>query len=914
MSENAVDLTNSATPAGAVRRPIAAEQITLLKSAPNLLMAKRYTPAGVDGYGKAKWFEHATVRVASVQDLSRVLLNIEAKPNVCVIRGQYIGDDEALPIVREWEGYKPGRVPRKLDVFRDRPMHSLMVDIDGYRPTANAVTDPEAAIDEYIRTVLPECFQDVSYHYQLSNSAGYGDAADGSILKCHLWYWSATPYTSAQLYAWAESVPGVDRVVFQPVQVHYTAAPVFDGLPDPIAKRSGFVEGWLGHEVELTLTPEQLASVGTSLAASRARVATSAQHNDPTARLLMEKGMVRKLLPDGSMYVQCPRESEHTSKSGDSSTVYFPQFTGGYRHGSFVCQHGHCRRASQSEFLDALGVDVAADLGFTVPEPAPSGLPAVRDDPEYDPLFGPAELGAAPLSLDDIVPPGPRVPVRLKIESTNALHLTTDQANADRLMREHGGNMMVVADRWYVWDSMRWIPEESIPFNYATNLSKIVKAEADRFAEQAAEAKQEWIDAGQPKAGPEVDKLKRLIATVEALEKWSHKCEMKSTIDAGLAIVKRLASVDVEMLDKHKHLINCLSGVVNLKTGDLTPHDSALYMTKLAPVHYRPDADSSTFQDVIRKICGETDSEKPTPLSDFVNRWFGYCATGETTEQAFVVHYGNGSNGKSTVIDTVSGVLGDYVGVAAPGLLVGDAKDRHPTEVADLLGKRMVTAHESGETGALREDFIKHATGGDRIKARFMRADFFEFEPTHKLQLLTNHKPSVRGQDNGMWRRVLMMPFTRVFGTAEQIAAGEAQYLRDTSILSKLAAAPEGVFAWIVRGAVDWYQAGLNPPDLVKIASKEYRQEQDRVLQFVNENCELGRDFTANLTDPMKMGLYEAYLNWAKQSGFYSVSKPKFINELSRVVPGFAKKEGKVKTAEGPRRFLTVISGLKLLD
>ena len=226
----------------------------------------------------------------------------------------------------------------------------------------------------------------------------------------------------------------------------------------------------------------------------------------------------------------------------------------------------------------------------------------------------------------------------------------------------------------------------------------------------------------------------------------------------------------------------------------------------------------------------------------------------------------------------------------------------------------MVTAHESGDGGVLREDFVKQATGGDRIKARFMRADFFEFAPTHKIQLLTNYKPVIKGQDHGIWRRVVMVPYKARFGTPEEVAIGSAQYVKEVNVLERLRAEKEGVLAWLVEGAVDWYRDGLNPPDAVLAASCEYQKEQDRVLHFLNENCETGPDFSVFLTADFDLGLFQVYESWCKEAGFYALSKPKFLNELERLLPSFKKQTVKVQGVSGRRRDLLKIHGVQLME
>ncbi|WP_230951287.1 DNA primase family protein, partial [Xylella fastidiosa] len=322
-------------------------------------------------------------------------------------------------------------------------------------------------------------------------------------------------------------------------------------------------------------------------------------------------------------------------------------------------------------------------------------------------------------------------------------------------------------------------------------------------------------------------------------------------------------------------------------------------------------AAAPVFKKTLARITCE-EGQAQQPLSDFLQRWFGYCATGSVREHKLAVMYGMGRNGKSTLLDLISGILGRYAGVAAPGLLMDAGHDRHPTEIADLVGRRMVTVNETSEGGLLREGFVKQATGGDMLKARYMRADFFDFQPTHKLQLLTNHKPVIKGQDVGIWSRLMLIPFKARFGTAEEVEAGIAQYPIDHKITEKLAAEREGVLAWLVAGAVEWYREGLNPPEIVRDASKDYQTEQDRVTQFISDECVLGMEHEEKLTAPMGGGLYPAYTQWCKDSGVYALSKVRFLGELERCVPKFRKKHVYETPEGGKRRMFLVIQGIAL--
>jgi putative DNA primase/helicase len=388
---------------------------------------------------------------------------------------------------------------------------------------------------------------------------------------------------------------------------------------------------------------------------------------------------------------------------------------------------------------------------------------------------------------------------------------------------------------------------------------------------------------------------------------------MKGSIEAAVGLARKMLTIDGGALDRNPWLLNCLNGTVDLRTGELRGHRASDYITKLVSLNFDSGAAAPLWESVLAQITLETE-RMTRPIVSFLQRWFGYCATGLTREQQFVVHYGNGSNGKSTILDMVADVLGDYAGTAAPGLLMNGGRDRHPTEIADLFGRRMITAHETGDGGALREDFVKQATGGDRIKARFMHADFFEFTPTHKLQLLTNHKPIIKGQDVGIWRRVILMPYAARFGGREEVNAGRAHYVKDVGLLERLAAEKVGILAWVVRGAIAWAQDGLQPPDSVLAASKDYQTEQDRIGQFVAECCEVGAEHFAPLVLGMGGGLYPAYAGWCKEGGTLALSKNRFLVEVQRVVVGSRAANGKMDDANSGRRNVVKIYGLRLLD
>ncbi len=497
-------------------------------------------------------------------------------------------------------------------------------------------------------------------------------------------------------------------------------------------------------------------------------------------------------------------------------------------------------------------------------------------------------------------PPPPDAPLRRvrRRGIPEAKYLTTDQANAQRLKNAFGSMVFVSAGRWYVWDGRRWVGDESDVYRYACRLSELIREEARPYRARAEVAK----------ANGDTAEEKQMNAIADALGKWATRSEMKATIESAVGLARKMLTVDSEALDRDPWALNCENGTVDLRTGELRRHNPEDYITKLVPVEYDREAVCPTWDRALLEIVGGD-----VGVRDFLGRWFGYCASADVREQAFVVHWGGGANGKSTVLDTIREVLGDYAGTAAPGLLAATKGDRHPTEIAALFGRRMVTAHESGEAVVLREDFIKQATGGDRITARYMREDFFEFSPTHKIQLLTNHKPQVKGTDEGIWRRVLLVPYVESFGSSEQVARGERKRLGDVMMPTRLRGELPGILAWLVRGCLAWRDAGgLNPPKAVRVASEAYRGEQDRVRQFVGECCEVGYDFAEALTDGMG-GLYPAYQSWCKDGGIHSLGKSKFTDEVLRVVPGGAVVVAKTGSEGGRRREVRMLRGVRLL-
>lgn len=830
------------------------DKISVIRHSTNLLAKTWKADGTVAPYDDAKTLTLKVREVADLDGLASLIESLSTDPHACIIRGRYVGDDVAKQ--RDPDGFKPSKVRKAYDYFDDQPLHALCIDVDKFDPlTCDPIAQPEQAIDEFVSTMLPDEFVGAGYFWQLSNTFAHpSKLSDG--LKVHLWFWLDKPLTSAQVKAYAKEVDlAADTALFQPVQPHYTAAPVLEkGVECPVKRRMGLVRGLLGDE--LVLRPSESAMSAELRSGGGGQRLRDLGQSDPIALRLAELGLIKSESREGFNIV-CPFEDEHTGASAETSTQYRLPHTSGYAKSQFVCLHAHCKDRPRSMFLSRIGIDEVAD--------------------EFQDMSG--------ADHDPTAPKPKGIP--------DAMHLATDQANAGRIVRKFGKRLMVVAGQWYAWTGVRWEQDDGEVYRCGCLLSKIIHVEAD-----------EW----RAKKGGTVEESDKYQAIADMLTKWAQKSEMKSSIEAALGLAKKLLVVNENVIDRNPWLLNCRNGTVDLRTGEIKPHDPQDYITKVVPLDYDRSAHSEAWQTIVGRVTLE--SELVTrPLAMFLQRWFGYCATGSTREQSFVVHYGNGSNGKSTILDTVAAVLGDYAGAAAPGLLVGNGKDRHPTELADLFGRRMVTAHETSEGGYLREDLVKQLTGGDKIKGRFMRADFFEFDPTHKLQMLTNHKPIIKGSDTGIWRRVLLVPYMARFADAEEVAAGRAHYVKDTRTAERLKSELQGVLTWIVEGARAWFTDGLRPPDAVLAASKDYQTEQDRVGLFLSECCEFDADARCSLSGGLDGGLYEAYRGWCLENGVFAMSKQKFAEELKRAIPCGKVEEGREK---GTRKKVRWVYGVRI--
>ena len=285
---------------------------------------------------------------------------------------------------------------------------------------------------------------------------------------------------------------------------------------------------------------------------------------------------------------------------------------------------------------------------------------------------------------------------------------------------------------------------------------------------------------------------------------------------------RRLAAT-VDQWDHDAWLLNTPGGVVDLRTGELRQHRLDDYMTKTTAA--TPDDRCLTpHWDAFLKLVTGDNKE----LIGLLQRMAGYALTGSTEEHALFFLHGGGDNGKSTFIDALTGILGDYHRTAATDTFTASNTEQHPTDLAALRGARLVTAIEIEESRRWAESKIKVITGGDEIAARFMRCDFFTYVPTFKLMIAANHKPVLRSVDKAIRRRLHLIPF--------EIRIPEKQRIKDFAKRHLHAEWP-GILAWAIAGCLDWQERGLAPPKAVTGATYAYLEAEDTIGIWLEEAC-----------------------------------------------------------------------------
>jgi putative DNA primase/helicase len=330
-----------------------------------------------------------------------------------------------------------------------------------------------------------------------------------------------------------------------------------------------------------------------------------------------------------------------------------------------------------------------------------------------------------------------------------------------------------------------------------------------------------------------------------------------------IAGVERLAQADrrlaatVGQWDADQWLLNTPAGIFDLKSGEIRKHDPLAYLTKITGDSKCPIPNWRAFLHYVMNGSGE--------MIEYLQRMAGYSLTGSTQEHALFFCYGVGANGKSTFINAITGCAGDYHKTAPIETFTASNHDRHPTEPAALRGARMVTSIETEEGRRWAESRIKTLTGGDKIAARFMRQDFFEYSPQFKLIVAGNHKPGLRSVDEAIRRRFNLLPFT-VTVPPEQ---------RDKELPDKLKAEYPGILQWMIDGCIDWLERGLAPPQIVTDATAAYLESEDAVSAWIDDCATRDPSAFTKSTE-----LFASWSEWANKSGEHVGSQKRFSQTL----------------------------------
>jgi putative DNA primase/helicase len=378
----------------------------------------------------------------------------------------------------------------------------------------------------------------------------------------------------------------------------------------------------------------------------------------------------------------------------------------------------------------------------------------------------------------------------------------------------HALRYVAALGKWLLWDGARWRIDDTL---VVRDRSRKVCREASRSCNHA--------------------KTSKLIASAKTI----------SAVERLAQSDQRIAAT-VDQWDSDPFLLNTPAGVIDLKSGAMGKQDPGDYLTKITGV--APDLTMPTpiWDSFLKRI---TDGRQE--LVEYLQRVVGYSLTGSTREHALFFFYGRGANGKTTFLNTIAACTGDYHKTAPIETFTASNHDRHPTDLAGLRGARLVTAVETEEGRRWAESRIKTLTGGEKISARFMRQDFFEYLPQFKLIIAGNHKPGLRSVDEAIRRRFNLIPFTVTIPPDE----------RDETLPEKLKAELPGILAWIIKGCADWQERGLAPPQIVTEATAAYLESEDAIAAWI-EDC-ANRDPNAFAKNSE---LFASWSQWAGKSGY----------------------------------------------
>ncbi|MCT6924593.1 phage/plasmid primase, P4 family [Metasolibacillus sp.] len=416
----------------------------------------------------------------------------------------------------------------------------------------------------------------------------------------------------------------------------------------------------------------------------------------------------------------------------------------------------------------------------------------------------------------------------------------TDLGNAERIAYEYGHVIRHVNTvGWYIWNGKHW--EIDTKGKLQRLVAKVVR-----------------------KLGKSED---------ENEQKWARHCEKHNVREAAIKDLRVLVPADREEFDRHKYLLNVENGVVDLKTGKLQPHDRELKLTKITNIYYDENAKCPNWLAFLDQIfLGDKD------LQEYMQRLIGYSLTGDISEQIMMFLVGGGSNGKSTFINTIKDLVGEYGKQAKSDTFIKKKETGANNDIARLVGARFVSAIESEEGEKLSESFVKQITGGEPVLARFLRQEYFEYIPEFKVFFTTNHKPIIGGLDEGIWRRVKLIPFD----------LNLPAHKRDKKLPEKLSLEMSGILNWAIEGCLKWQKDGLKEPLVVTKATGLYKEDMDILDPFLVECCYVDKENESIKIEAQE--LYKTYDSFCYTAKERVVGNRSFYRMLE--TKGFKKERG----------------------
>lgn len=429
-----------------------------------------------------------------------------------------------------------------------------------------------------------------------------------------------------------------------------------------------------------------------------------------------------------------------------------------------------------------------------------------------------------------------------RVEKATLLHLT-DKGNGERLALYHGDKIRFCWDtrEWLYWDEKRWNPKLGLE-----GVRRCAKETALFILDEA--------------------RIKGTTSERAETAKWAFKSEQEARLNAMMSLARDEKPIAAykEQFDKELYLLNCKNGIVDLRNGNLLPHHPDIMLTKLANVNFDENAICQLWLGCVETWMGG-DKKK----IDYLQRTLGMCLTGDICARAFPIFYGSsGKNGKSTCLDTVMEIMGDYASIGMESLVEQKTLPQHPCDIADLIGRRLVVVDETKENMRLRTALVKRMTGDRKLKGRFMRQNPFDFHTTHKTIMMTQHLPLITETSDAIWDRVHLLNWS--------VRIAEEQ--RDPRLMDKLQKEYSGILNWLICGCIKWQQDGfiLKPPKSVESATQQYRSDSDPLGDFIEDCCDMAPHFFV----PVKE-LSRAYNLWCRENDVkFPLGKRQFNEKL----------------------------------